>query len=188
MISYNLFLTIKLTILLGAFLSCTNSPQIDDLENSKERKNIIELASHDEPGERLTIYGMVVDSLTNTPISDVSVYFYQADNNGEYNPTDPNDESTAKLSGEILTGDDGKFILHTILPGEYDMPGNKHIHIHYARAEGYKEIGKVILFEDNVNNEVRQWANETGFGIIIDLEEENETFIGNLTIPLTPYK
>jgi protocatechuate 3,4-dioxygenase beta subunit len=186
MISYNQFPTIKLTILLGAFVSCTNSPQIDDLENANERNDINEFASPDEPGERLIIYGVVLDNSTNNPISNASIYFYQADDNGEYHPTDPNDESTAKLSGEIVTGENGKFILHTILPGEYNMPGNKHIHIHYARAEGYKEIGKVILFEDNVNSEVRQWANETGFGIIIDLKEENETFIGNLTIPLIP--
>lgn len=188
MFSTNQFLTTSCIILFSIYLfSCTTSPQSDEPVNTNNSNRIISLVSPDEPGQKLTIYGVVIDSITNQPIINAKVYFYHADANGEYLPSDPNDESTAKLSGEITTGVDGKFTLHTIVPYEYDMPGNKHIHIHYARAEGYKEIGKVILFEDDANNEVRKWANETGFGIIIDLEEQNESFVGNLTIPLLPF-
>lgn len=144
------------------------------------------LAAIDEPGQPLTITGKVVDLLTNEPIPGTQVYLYQADANGEYLPTDPEDESTARLSGEVVTGDDGQFIVHTIVPREYDQPGNRHIHLHYVRADGYEEMGGVILFEDDVNDEIRQWANETGFGFIIELEEHDGVMEGNITLQLEP--
>ena len=77
-------------------------------------------------------------------------------------------------------------MVNTILPGEYDSPGNRHIHIHYARAAGYKQKGGVILFEDNVNDEVRKWANETGFGFIINIEKKDGTLTGTLNLKLKP--
>ena len=86
------------------------------------------------------------------------VYLYQANTNGEYHPADLDDESTAKLSGIVTSDKNGMFTIKTILPGEYEEPGNRHIHIHYARAKGYEQTGGVILFEDNVNDQVRQWA------------------------------
>jgi len=151
-----------------------------------DRAHTIRLADADEPGQRLTLFGRVVDAENNEPIPDALVYLYHADANGEYLPTDPNDESTAKLSGEITTDDKGRFQVETIVPREYDQPGNKHIHLHYVRAEGYAETGGVILFEYDVNEEVRTWALETGFGIIIDVAERNGVMEGQVTIKLIP--
>ena len=144
----------------------------------------ITLADEDEPGQRLTLFGRVVDAESNEPVSDARIYLYHADANGEYLPMDTNDESTTKLSGEVATDAQGMFRVDTIVPREYDQPGNKHIHLHYVRAEGYAETGGVILFEYDVNDEVRQWAMDTGFGIIIDLVERNGVMEGEVMIEL----
>ena len=144
------------------------------------------LAAEGEPGQPLRIYGQVVDASTNAPIPGARLYFYQANSDGEYLPSDPNDTATARLSGEITTGETGEFVLNTILPGEYDRPGSRHIHLHYVRAEGYEEINRTILFEDNASVEMRQWAEETGLGILLELDEGGGLMAGNLVIMLPP--
>ena len=174
-------------MLVGLILSsCGGAAKSDQNQSPETDPHTVTLVAADEPGQPLTIYGTVVDHLTNEPITNARVYLYHADANGEYLPNDPNDESTAKLSGEVVTGDTGQFTVHTIPPREYDQPGNQHIHLHYVRADGYEEIGRVILFEDDVNDEVRQWANDTGFGIIIELAERDGALGGNVTIQLEP--
>jgi protocatechuate 3,4-dioxygenase beta subunit len=139
-----------------------------------------------EPGQRLTLYGEVLDSSDKSPIPEARIYLYHADANGEYLPKDPNDESTAKLSGEVITDENGQFQVNTIIPREYDQPGNKHIHLHYVQAEGFQQSGGVILFDYDVNDEVRAWAKETGFGTIIDVVEKNGVMEGEVVIELTP--
>lgn len=183
--SFRKFALIKFLVV-TAFLNvrCTDNPQDNISSVIARNNNVLILAPADEPGERLLIDIIITDKKTGEPLPKAEVYLYQADTNGEYHPTDPEEESTAKLSGVITTDDLGKFTLSTILPGEYEEPGNRHIHIHYARAEGYEQTGGVILFEDNVNYEVRRWANETGFGFIIDISEKNGTLTGNLNLRL----
>ena len=175
------------TIVISAvlILGCTNKPQDNIAYTDTGDKNTLMLAPEDEPGERLIVNFLITDKQTGEPLPNTEVYLYQANTNGEYHPSVPQDESTARLSGVITSDDSGKFTLSTILPGEYEEPGNRHIHIHYARAEGYEQTGGVILFDNNVNDEVRRWANETGFGFIIDIEELNETFVGDLNLKLT---
>lgn len=158
------------------------SPTADNTTASNA--HTVTLADADEPGQRLTLHGQVLDSATGQPLSGVEIYLYHADANGKYLPTNPADESTAKLSGAVTSGPDGQFTVHTIVPREYDQPGNRHIHLHYVRAAGYADLGGVVLFEDDVNAEIRQWAEDTGFGIIIDLEERDGIQVGTLTLAL----
>jgi protocatechuate 3,4-dioxygenase beta subunit len=146
----------------------------------------VALAPEGEPGQPLTIRGTVLDRATNEPIPGASLYLYQTDSSGEYLPSDPDDNATARLSGEVATGETGQFVVHTVLPGEYDRPGTRHIHLHYARAEGYEEINRTLLFEDNASEEMRQWAEETGLGILLELTEQNGVLEANLIIPLDP--
>jgi protocatechuate 3,4-dioxygenase beta subunit len=166
--------------------SCGFAP--DNQSPSALETNIptISLASADEPGQRLILFGTVSDSQTGESIPNTQVYLYHADANGDYQPSDPADESTARLSGEGITNDAGKFTVDTIVPREYDQPGNRHIHLHYVRAEGYQDGGGVILFENDVNDEIRQWAIDTGFGTIIQLEEIDGVQHGNIVILLDP--
>jgi len=167
------------------FISCSNNPQDNISSANPGDNNLLMLAHPDEPGERLIISVTITDKQTGKLLPNTEVYLYHADKNGEYHPSDPTDESTAKLSGIVTSDDSGRFSVHTILPGEYEEPGNRHIHIHYARADGYEQTGGVILFEDYVNDEVRRWAINTGFGFIIAIEEVNGTLSGNLNLQLT---
>jgi protocatechuate 3,4-dioxygenase beta subunit len=166
-------------------VSCQRAVFEENTGAGADSPNAIMLADADEPGQRLTLFGKVVNAENNEPIPDARVYLYQADANGEYLPVDPNDESTAKLSGEVITDAKGEFRVLTIVPREYDQPGNKHIHLHYVRAEGYEETGGVILFNYDVNDEIRQWAIDTGFGTIIDLVDRNGVMEGDVLIELT---
>lgn len=163
---------------------CNSNPQNTVVLDSQGPEQTLILAPEDEPGERLLLNVSVIDKMSGTALEKAEIYFYQADTHGEYNPADPSDESTSRLNGKIITDSTGNFMLSTILPGEYEEPGNRHIHIHYARAEGYKQTGGVILFDHNVNDEVREWAEETGFGIIVKVEKIHGNYYGEVKIKL----
>lgn len=146
------------------------------------------IAGPDEPGTPLRIVGRVLDTRSWGPVPEARIVVYQADDGGEYEPKDPADESTARLRGELTTYADGRFAFRTVLPGEYpdQPPGNRHVHVHSITADGYEPRGFVILFEDNVRDEVRTWAESTGFGEIIELTEDEGVLNGSLEILLEP--
>lgn len=146
------------------------------------------LVTSDEPGTPLHIEGRVVDDATLTPVAGAHVLVYHTDDGGEYEPTDPTDESTARLRAELVTDADGGFGFATILPGEYpgQPPGNRHIHVHAVTAAGYETRGFVLLFDDNVRDEVRRWARDTGFGMVIALDETPDGLRGSVEIGLRP--
>lgn len=180
LVSFSIFL---LGILIS---SCGAATPADRPATPAPDAPTLSLAAPGEPGQALTLYGTVLDASTNAPIPAARLFLYQADSNGEYHASNPDDVTTAKLSGEITTGESGEFILHTILPGEYDRPGSRHIHLYSVQAQGYEEINRTILFEDNASEEMRQWAEETGLGILIELAERDGVLEGNLIIPLSP--
>lgn len=145
----------------------------------------LKLVTAGEPGVPLLIRGQVLDAANQAPISGAEIFVFQTDTNGDYQPTDPADESTARLSGTVISDVDGLFTLETILPGEYDQvqEGNRHIHLEYVRADGYAQTGGLILFDFNVNDAVRAWAKQTGFGTILSVtEEESGRLVGDLVL------
>lgn len=146
------------------------------------------IAGADEPGQPLRITGRVLDAISGAPVTDASVIVYHADDGGEYEPADPGDDTTARLRGELRSDDEGRFAFRTILPGEYpdQPPGNRHIHVHSVSAEGYAPLGFVILFDDNVRDDVRAWAGDTGFGRIIETTDDAGVLQGSLDILLDP--
>lgn len=182
------YLQISIYLITVLFIAagCSSTPEVDFSLPSKTNTSTISLAPADEPGQRLVLTGTVLDSQTGEPIPNAQVYLYHADANGKYRPSDPADESTARLSGEVIADQAGEFRVDTIVPREYDQPGNRHIHLHDVQAEGYQNSGGVILFENDVNGEIRQWANDTGFGTIIELEEIDGVQYGHVAIPLDP--
>ena len=79
------------------------------------------LAAGGMAGTRLTLTGLVVDASC-TGIAGARVETWQADSAGRY------DNSGTTLRGWVLTDADGRFTIHTIVPGEY--PGRtEHIHV-----------------------------------------------------------
>ena len=66
--------------------------------------------------------------------------FYHTSTEGEYEPTNPNDETTARLNGTAITDSFGRVYVKTILPGDYgNSKNNRHIHtsVFGARPEAY---------------------------------------------------
>lgn len=146
------------------------------------------IVGQDEPGTPLRIAGRIVDRSSGASLAGARMVVYHADDGGEYEPSDPNDESTARLRADVTSAADGSFAFRTILPGEYpNQPaGNRHIHVHAVEADGYVTRGFVILFDDNVRDEVRSWATDTGYGEIIELADDQGELSGFLEIWLEP--
>ena len=77
-------------------------------------------------GTRLALSGRVL-SRDCRPIAGARLDFWQADASGTY------DNSGYRLRGNQTTGVDGRYVLETIVPGEY--PGRtEHIHVKVQRA------------------------------------------------------
>lgn len=119
------------------------------------------LAADDEPGERLTVRGIVRD-VDGKPLSDAIVDFWQADAEGRYSNFDPAVKKGA-LRGKIRTPSDGQYQLHTIVPAPYMIPHKgptgrvleaigrhpwrpAHIHL-IASREGYRTLTTQIYFD-----------------------------------------
>jgi len=82
------------------------------------------IASDTEPGERLTIKGIVYESDGVTPAKDVLMYFYHADAKGSY--AIKRDEDSGGLAsrhgrnrGWVKTGQGGEYEISTIKPAHY---------------------------------------------------------------------
>jgi protocatechuate 3,4-dioxygenase beta subunit len=76
-------------------------------------------------GTRLTLSGRVL-SRDCRPTAGARLDFWQADSRGTY------DNSGYRLRGNQTTGTDGRYVLATVVPGEY--PGRtEHIHVKVQR-------------------------------------------------------
>ena len=100
----------------------------------------VKISSDSEPGEKLWLCLTFVNKENQSPVSNQEVHFYHTSTNGEYLPSDPDDESTARLNGSAITNNSGQIFVQTILPGDYgSSPDNRHIHmtVKGAKPEAY---------------------------------------------------
>ncbi|MEQ9405311.1 MAG: hypothetical protein RIM99_17110 [Cyclobacteriaceae bacterium] len=123
-------------------ISPVNSSESDLLSIFRQLpdEHKVKIADDDEPGERLTLCLTFVEKETSKPVSNQEVLFYHTSSGGEYQPTDPSDESTARLNGRARTDTEGRIYVETILPGDYgSSPDNRHIHttVFGAHPEAY---------------------------------------------------
>lgn len=105
-----------------------------------ESSSTLKIAPESESGQRLLLCLTFVDKLTNQVLQNQKVHFYHATENGEYEPRDPADETTARLSGQAVTNAEGHIFAETILPGDYGSSAdNRHIHtvVFGAKPEAY---------------------------------------------------
>lgn len=105
-----------------------------------DNANKLFIASDDEPGEKLMLCLTFIDKASKKALSNQRVSFYHASTDGEYEPSNPNDETTARLSGTTKTDKTGKIFVKTILPGDYgSTENNRHIHtaVYGAHPEPY---------------------------------------------------
>ena len=99
-------------------------------------KSILKITDKNEPGEKLILCLTYIDKESKESLSNQLVKFYHTSTNGNYEQTDPNDSSTARLSGQAITNDKGHIYIETILPGSYgSSDDNRHIHTTVIRAK-----------------------------------------------------
>ncbi|MTI21466.1 hypothetical protein E1176_10595 [Fulvivirga sp. RKSG066] len=100
----------------------------------------VQIADSLEPGQPLWLCLTFVSKKTQEPLSDQKVSFYHTSSEGDYQPADPNDETTARLNGIAITDQQGRIFVQTILPGDYgSSEDNRHIHttVENAKPEAY---------------------------------------------------
>ena len=102
-------------------------------------ENRLFITEENEPGDPLLLCLTFVERGDNRPLSQQEIRFYHTSAEGEYEPVNPNDESTARLSGNALTDSQGRIFVKTILPGDYAGEDSRHIHttVYDAQPEGY---------------------------------------------------
>ncbi|WP_089661642.1 hypothetical protein [Christiangramia echinicola] len=123
------------------FLTVSNQETLD-LNDFKKIESISRstITKEDEPGEKLLLCLKYIDKENKKPLLNQEVKFYHTSDLGEYDPADPEDESTARLKGTAVTNKRGRIYIETILPGDYgSSDDNRHIHtiVKGAKPETY---------------------------------------------------
>jgi protocatechuate 3,4-dioxygenase beta subunit len=104
------------------------------------------IAAAGEPGERVTISGVIVGSDA-SPIAGASLYVYQTDREGYYGVKPASDNRNPRLKLLLRSAADGSWSFETIRPGSY--PGSRApAHIHFeVSARGHAPRIFEIVFE-----------------------------------------
>lgn len=110
--------------------------------NSPERTNLRETGT---VGEKLTVTGYVFDSNCR-PVAGAWLDFWQADGNGVY------DNIGYKLRGHQFTDESGKYILETVMPGEYSGR-TSHIHLKVKTNDKSPVLTSQLYFPDEARNQ-----------------------------------
>ncbi|NNE32971.1 MAG: hypothetical protein HKN40_11435 [Winogradskyella sp.] len=121
------------------FTHCASDSSIDTLsknENNELAKfqnfnntNKLIITDNSEPGEELLLCLTFIDKASKKTLSNQRISFYHTSTEGDYEPSVPNDETTARLNGTTVTNRSGEVYVKTILPGDYgNSKNNRHIH------------------------------------------------------------
>lgn len=141
---------LSIFIIIFFLYSCSIDRTISNL-NSHDKEELIEfqklnkenkvkICDESEPGERLYLCLKFISFFNKGPLKNYNIKFFHTSSNGNYEPSNPNDESTARLNGKVLTNFEGKVFVETILPGDYGSSSdNRHIHciVDNAKPETY---------------------------------------------------
>ena len=167
----------------------TPGPLEPELEKSLDsyrqlgERSIAKIAKKTERGERLIVLVRMISRETGEPIANHTIRVFQADIKGSYGERVPGDETTARISGDVTTDKEGRFLIDTILPGDYGtISGNRHIHMHVpdAKPEAYD-----FFFDDFVGTQTRSWANSRDQVVLLKLSKTKEgTFVAKTDLPV----
>lgn len=151
------------------------------IEMAESYKAEIAPAGSDE--KKLIILVQTVSKETGEEIAGAKIRVYQAGADGEYHPKVKGDEKTAKISGDVTTDSQGRFMITTILPGDYGTAaGNRHIHLYAADA---KPTSYDFFFSNFVSAGTRSWVNGSSQAFLLDLYKlDDETLIASVTLEL----
>ncbi len=145
------------------------------------RENFLKITDKNEPGEKLILCLTFIEKESKRKLPNQPVQFYHTSTSGNYEPTDINDESTARLSGQATTNNMGQIYIETILPGDYGSSNdNRHIHttVFGARPEAYD-----IHFKQYTTYMGKRFAKGSDQHFLADLKKtKNNTLVSFLTI------
>jgi protocatechuate 3,4-dioxygenase beta subunit len=106
------------------------------------------LAGPDEPGESFEVSGVVYEADGRTPAPGARMIVYHTDARGYYSEGGQ-DRTRARLSGEIVTGADGRYSFRTILPGYYPGGGTpRHVHFELESRDGRRTSAELRFADD----------------------------------------
>ena len=119
------------------------------------------LASNDEPGEVLLVWGRVTDSSTGGPIAGAVLDVWQANAAGIYDTQDPS-LGDFHLRGRMAVDEDGRYEFRTVVPPPYEIPKDGPVgallraldrhafrpaHLHAkVTADGYAPLTTMVYF------------------------------------------
>ncbi len=153
-----------------------------------------QIAPVSEPGERLEISGTIFKKDGKTPASDIILYVYQTDADGNYS-NGPGISACANrhghLRGWVKTGTDGRFRFRTVRPASY--PGTtieQHIHA-IIKEPGLSEYWiDSFYFDDDPNLPEKLRKNDkqrAGSGVLTLKKNEGGIWAGERDIVLGLY-
>ena len=123
-------------------------PKIRTLIKTYAREDSAIIKGEEEPGQRITVHGVLSDERTDQPLQGVLVELVQTDAKGKYfeekSPWNP------RLFAYLKTNTAGEFTIETILPGKYrDEEGEwVPVHVHFTlEKEGYRTYASEFSFE-----------------------------------------
>jgi len=122
------------------------------------------ICSDHEEGSHIHLKGKLLDE-NGKALSQVMIYFFQADSHGYYSPDDSIHKSMGeqdpRLFGFVLTDANGVFAISSIRPASYPVRYNgrtipQHIHLNIT-AKGYREHKLQLVFDDDPAMHDQHW-------------------------------
>ena len=179
------------TLIVCCIVSCSTDRTIAPLSQNEKallqefrslpNTSNLTIANMNEPGERLKLCLTFINIETKETLPHQSVKFYHTSSTGNYEPTDPADESTARLNGTSKTDVKGRIFVNTILPGDYGSSAdNRHIHttVFGATPEGYD-----IHFKQYSGIMGRNFVRNSDQHFLVDLKRDTDgTLVGFMII------
>jgi protocatechuate 3,4-dioxygenase beta subunit len=144
-------------------------PTGKDIEGPFYRKNPPEgsvLCGPDEPGEKLTLSGQVLNT-SGKPIPGARVELWQADREGNYDIADPKDKDNPAFPYKFRVyqnaGAQGEYGFTSIKPGHYQIGENAwrtgHLHVKVA-APGFQPLTTQLYFAGDEHNDTDGWFSQ----------------------------
>jgi protocatechuate 3,4-dioxygenase beta subunit len=105
----------------------------------KEISSKVWLIPKNEPGEEVILSGIILKDDGVTPDSGVTLFLYQTDAGGYYHRPEEN-VFHPRLFGWLMTGNNGRYEIHTVKPAPEILAPNEPAHIHvHVFGKGMKE-------------------------------------------------
>ena len=154
---------------------------------SLDKAHLAQPSPADEPGTRMQLMVEIVSKETGKGISQETLFLYHTTQEGVYETTVPQDPITAKLQAHVQTDEKGRFLIQSIVPGQYPSSNNPpHIHLQLDAAQPpYYDI----LFDHKIGKMGRRQAERHDQMFIASMYQGDEgELIGYVRITVKNYQ